>query len=351
MPRIDADAHVIETPHTWSYMRAEELEFRPQIFVRDPNDGAPVKSNQRNEFWKIGDHFQTKTNVADDLPEDVRDMENIAGRLRHMDETGVDVQVLFPTLFLRPTTTEHDREFAIVRSYNRWLADIWRRSNNRLRWVAMPPLYSLVDAGKVRAELEFCKQNGACGVFMRGFECERFANDRYFFPLYKMAEELDLSICFHAGNNSFANHNSYLRDLGIMIFKFPVMGAFMYLLGDEVPKRFPGLRWAFIEASAQWVPYALGEARLRLAGKGKRVELGEMLRENNFFVTTQWTDDLSWLLSEIGDESLIIGTDYGHRDTATEVLALKRMSSDGSISAASARRILEDNPARLYGIH
>lgn len=349
MPRIDADAHVIETPRTWEFMHKDEQDFRPQIFVRDLNDGAPVKSNQRNEYWKIGEHFQTKTNVADDLPEDVRDMENIAGRLRHMDETGVDVQVLFPTLFLRPTTTEHDREYAIVRSYNRWLADIWRRSDNRLRWVAIPPLYSLVDTGKVRAELEFAKANGACGVFMRGFECERFANDRYFFPLYKMAEELDLSICFHAGNNSFANHNSYLRDLGIMIFKFPVMGAFMYLLGDEVPKRFPGLRWAFIEASAQWVPYMLGEARMRLGGRGIRVG-DDLLDKSNYYITTQKTDDLDWLLSEIGDRNLIIGTDYGHKDVAVEIEALRRLASEGNIPAVSAQRILEDNPGRLYAI-
>lgn len=137
-----------------------------------------------------------------------------------------------------------------------------------------------------------------------------------------------------------------------MTFKFPVIGAFEALIEDEIPKRFPGCRWAFVEASAQWVPYALGEARLRLAGKGRgRIEFGRMLSENNFYVTTQWTDDLKWLLSEVGDESLIIGTDYGHRDTATEVLALKRMSEDGNIPAAAVTRILEENPGRLYGIH
>jgi predicted TIM-barrel fold metal-dependent hydrolase len=349
MPRIDADAHVIETPKTWDFMADDEQEFRPQIFVRDAGDGAPYRSNQRNEYWKIGEHFQTKTNVSDDLPQDVRDMENIDGRLRHMDETGVDVQVLYPTLFLRPTTTEHDREYAIVRAYNRWVADIWKRSNNRLRWMVIPPLYSLVDTGKVRAELEFGKAHGACGVFMRGFECERFANDRYFFPLYRMAEELDLPICFHAGNNSFANHDSYLRDLGIMIFKFPVMGAFLYLLGDEVPKRFPGLRWAFVEASAQWVPYMLGEARMRLAGKGVRVG-DDLLARNNYYITTQKTDDLNWLLDEAGDEHFVIGTDYGHKDVAVEIEALRRLATEGGIPAESARRILEDNPGRLYGI-
>src|SRR5688572_2299350 len=131
MPKIDADAHVVETPRTWSFMRPEEQKFRPQIFVRDLTDGAPVQSNQKNEFWKIGDHFQTKTNVGDNVPADARDMENIKRRLDHMNEIGVDIQVLYPTLFLRPCTTEHDVELAICRSYNRWLADIWSQSNNR----------------------------------------------------------------------------------------------------------------------------------------------------------------------------------------------------------------------------
>jgi predicted TIM-barrel fold metal-dependent hydrolase len=349
MPTIDADAHVIETPRTWSYMRPEEQQFRPQIFVRDRDDGAPYSAGQRNEYWKIGEHFQTKTNVGDDVPVDARDMIDIQRRLDHMDQVGIDVQVLFPTLFLRPTTTEHDREYALVRSYNRWMADAWKRSGGRLRWVAIPPLYSLIDVGLVRAELEFCKANGACGVFMRGFECERHATDRYFFPLYAMAQELDLPICFHAGNNSFANHDSYDRDLGIMIFKFPVMGAFLYVATEELPARFPGLRWAFIEASAQWVPYMVREARTRLKAKGRRPS-DDLLAESRFFVTTQKSDDLPGLVSEIGDDAFIIGTDYGHKDSSVEIEALGRLSEDGSITPESARKIITTNPARLYGI-
>jgi len=347
--KIDADAHVIETPRTWDYMTEDEQQFRPQIFMRDPHDGAPYGSNQRNEFWKIGDHFQTKTNVSRELPEEVRDMENIKGRLAHMDETEVDVQVLFPTLFLRPVTNEHDREMALVRSYNRWLADIWKNSDNRLRWVALPPICSLVDPGIVREELEFCKEHGACGIFMRGFEMERFTNDRYFYPLFSIAEELDLAICYHAGNASFANHDSFNRDLGVMIFKFPVMGAFLYLLGDEIPKRFPGLRWAFVEASANWVPYMLNEAQMRLKAKGVPVS-DTILTDNNFFITTQKTDQLTWLLEAIGDDNLIVGTDYGHNDVAVEIEIIRRMGTDGNIPASSAEKILETNPGKLYAI-
>lgn len=349
MPRIDADAHVIETPRTWSYIPPEDSEFKPQIFVRDQHDGAPLRSNQRNEYWKIGEHFHTKTNVGSDVPVESRDLISVEHRLQHMDELGVDVQVMFPTLFLRPTTNEHDRELALVRSYNRWLADAWKKSKNRLRWVAMPPLYSLVDPAKVRAELEFCKANGACGIFMRGFECERFANDRYLYPLYAMAQELDLAVCFHAGNNSFVNHNSYSRDHGMMIFKFPVMGAFLYLSTDRIPQQFPGVRWAFIETSAAWVPYMLGEVRTRLSSKGVRVS-DAILAENKFYITTQKSDDLKGLIDVVGDDHFIVGTDYGHKDASVEIDALKRLEQSGEISAASARKIIADNPSRLYGI-
>jgi len=349
MPRIDADAHVIETPKTWSYMTEAEQEFRPQIFVRDTEDGAPYRTNQRNEFWKIGDQFQTKTNVSRDIDPEVRDMEDIAGRIKHMNETNVDVQVLFPTLFLRPVTTEFDREMAIIKSYNRWLADIWKQSDNRLRWVAVPPLYSLVDPGRVRAEMEFAKAHGACGIFMRGFECERFTNDRYFFPLFEIGQDLDMPMCYHAGNNSFANHDSFSRDLGIMIFKFPVMGAFLYLLGDEIPKRFPGLRFAFVEASAEWVPYMLNEARMRLQAKGIKFS-DTILNDSRFYITTQKSDHLHWLIDNIGDDNLIVGTDYGHNDVAVEIEIIQRMEADGSLPESSARKILESNPEKLYAI-
>jgi predicted TIM-barrel fold metal-dependent hydrolase len=318
--------------------------------VRDPSDGAPHRANQRNEFWVIEGKLQSKAaNVGKDVPTEAREMTDISRRLAHMDEIGIDIQVLFPSLFLRPLTIEHDVEFALVRSYNRWLADIWRRSSNRLPWVAAPPILSLVDPAKVRAELEFCKENGAHGIFMRGLECERLLTHRYFFPLWEIAQDLDLAVTLHAGVNSFALHDMLPREAALMLFKFPVIGAFNCLLEEEIPQRFPKVRWGFVEASAQWVPYILGEVKIRLSRKGRRMPDG-LLTESNFFITTQHTDDISWLLSELGDDNLIIGTDYGHRDTATEIEALQRLGADGNLPAAAVDKILRTNPGRLYGL-
>jgi predicted TIM-barrel fold metal-dependent hydrolase len=134
-----------------------------------------------------------------------------------------------------------------------------------------------------------------------------------------------------------------------MIFKFPVMGAFLYLLGDEIPKRFPGLRWAFVEASANWVPYMLNEARMRLAAKG--IATSEtLLTDNHFYITTEKSDQLNMLLDAIGDDNLVVGTDYGHNDLTVEIEVIKRLGEDGNIPASSVEKILETNPSNLYGI-
>ncbi len=351
MPTIDADAHVIETPETWSYMRDFEQDFRPQIFERAADDGAPRRPNQRKEYWVIDERLLSKgTNVGQDVPADAREMTSIRSRLEHMDKIGVDVAVIFPTLFLRPLTREHDVDFALARSYNRWLADIWKQGKSRLRWVCVPPLLSLVDTGKVRAELEFCKENGACGIFMRGMECERLPSHRYFFPLYEMAQELDLAITFHAGINSFSVHDAYIGNVAMFRAKFPVLGAFAMLAQEEIPARYPGLRWGFIEASAQWLPYMLGEARIRLRRRGRPVP-GDILAENKFYVTTQMTDDIPGLVDQVGDDHLLIGTDYGHKDTATDIQAMRRLGDEGNPGPEQVHKILDTNPSTLYGLN
>lgn len=350
MPTIDADAHVIESTDTWSYMRDFEREFKPQLFRRITEDGAPATS-QIDECWIIDGRMHLKGgNVAEDLPTEARDLTDVERRLKHMDEIGIDVQVLYPSLFLLPLTTEHDVEFAILRSYNRWLADIWAKSNGRLRWVATPPLLSLVDPAKVREELAFCKEHGACGIFLRGMECGRLITHRYFFPLFEMAQELDLALTFHAGVNSFAIYEEIPISAGnLQLFKFPVIGAFSSLLETEMPKRFPSARWGFIEASAQWVPYALGEVNLRLRRRGKALP-SNPFDGTNFFITTQRSDDLAWLVQHLGDDNLVVGTDYGHRDTATELSAFTRMASDVAVPASTTEKILKTNPGLLYAI-
>jgi len=342
MAVIDSDAHVLETNRTWDYMLESERDMRPRI-VPTPNDAA-----SGGESWLVdGTYIGKARNVGHDTSREAREMENIQARLAHMDELDVDVQVLYPTIFLRPFTRRPEVELAVTRSYNRWLIDIWKVAPDRLRWVAVLPLLSMEKAIE---EARYAKEHGACGIFMRGLEGDKRISDSYFFPIYEEAGRLDLPICVHSATGSFAVHDYFLDECGFNKFKLAVVGSFHSLIFNDVPQRFPKTRWSFIEVSSQWVPYAIHDFARRRERGGNKVDKTEVLRKNQIWVTCQTDDDLPYVLRYAGDDRLIIGTDYGHNDTSSEILALRKLREDGVVPPKVVNKILDDNARALYGL-
>ncbi len=348
MKTIDADAHVLETPSTWEYIEDSLRGETPMVVSYE--SGGPARSlegNLQKQFWVIDDRILPKEqNVGSDTTAEAREMRDVGARLGHMDELGIEVQVLYPTLFLRPYTNKPQTERALCQSYNRWLAAIWKQGRERLRWVAAPPLLSM---DTVRDELKFAKDNGACGIFMRGLECERRLSDPHFYPLYEIASDLDLAVCLHSGNNSFAINDFYRDDLSFMRFKIQVVGACHALLMEGVPEKFPEVRWGFIEVSAQWIPYVLNDIEQRFKRQGRSFSKS-ILADNRMYVGCQTSDDLAYVLTYSGEDTLVIGTDYGHADQATEIEALRRISDVHGLDAAVLNKILCTNAAALYGL-
>ena len=349
MGTIDSDAHVIETMTTFDYIDPEFRHLKPRV-VRQV-EGEHAKSNEggiQREFWIIDGRLQPKEhNVGSNTSDVSREMRNVQSRLDHMDALDIDVQVLYPTVFLRAWTQDPTVEVALCRSYNRWLADIWKQGKGRLRWAVMPPLRSM-DA--TRKELAFGKENGACCIFVRGLELEMRLTNPYFFRLYEMAQEFDLPVCFHSGNNSFAVRDIYATEGGFGRSKLPVVGAFHNLLMDEIPKKFPKLRWGFIEVSAQWLPYAYNDLDLRFKRKD-RVFPHDPLKANNMYVACQCTDDLDYILKHGGADNIVIGTDYGHADTSAQIEALRILKKEGKVDKTVIDRILDANARALYGLN
>lgn len=350
MPTIDSDAHVIETPATWSYMEGSDLVHRPVTVSTAAEAATEGRPRKQTEFWGIdGKLIARQRNIGLDTGRGARELSDIEERLRHMDELTIDVQVLYPSLFLRPITRRPEAELALIRSYNLWLADIWKTGGGRLRWVAMAPLLSIGDPGLVRAELDFCKENGACGIFMCGLACDRQLTDPYFHPLYEMAQALDLPICLHAGNDSLAVHDFFVDADGLSKFKFPVIGAFHSLMLEEVPARFPKLRWAFVETGSAWLPYVLGELGRRFKRRGRRFS-DDPMGDNNFYVTCQVNEDIDYIAGIAGADRLVVGTDYGHNDNASEIEAMRLMKEKSNIAPEIIDNILGPNACALYGL-
>jgi uncharacterized protein len=355
MSVIDADAHVIETERTWSCMLEEDRRYAPELLVSTKNG---------IEFWRIEDRVFPNSNLGLNVPAESRDLTDVIARLRHIDTLGIDIQVLYPSLFLRPLTTRTEVELALCRGYNRWLAQIWKLGKGRLRWVVLPPLRSMDRAIE---EINFGKINGACGIFMRAFEGERLLSDSGLFPVYEEAQRLDLPICIHAGTGNFGYYDQFGQDV-FSRFKLPSVGAFNNLIYQGVPEKFPNLRWSFVETTSQWIPYAINDLVIRtqaerefqrkyaghvlsqVRAKERRLAVGSLLRDNRIYVACQTSDDFSHVVEYAGEDNLTVGTDYGHADYANDIEAIQTLARGGKISQSLAQKILGDNPKRLYGL-
>jgi predicted TIM-barrel fold metal-dependent hydrolase len=358
MLRIDADTHVDETEDTWEYMTREEARFKP-ISI-DPGKPIIAGDVRAHRFWladgRLGtrrwrDDERTGTTAA------TRSLHDVKARVQHMDERGVDVQVIYPTYMLHGNAARPEVELAMCRSYNRWLADRTAEASGRLRWVVVPPTMSM-DA--TLEELRFGKEHGACGVFKSAIECGgKLVGDPHFYPLYEEAMRLDLPICIHTGIRDFEGTSAAGAEDRIGVR--PQIGCFEVLAMRGVPDRFPALRFGVIEAMASWVPHIIADLKAKDVYGGVMKRYAErpfslkddFLQANRFFVTCQTSDDVAYLLKFGAENSLMTGTDYAHADQSAVAEALdfiEQLGEDGEIPMEVAVKILGDNPRTFYGL-
>ena len=353
---IDADAHVIETERTWDYLEPADQRFRPQI--------VQSTTNPDTRYWLIdGKIAGLRTAAASDEQFDrnsrrslrdvsvdaaARKMEDIDLRLAHMTELGIDIEVLHNSLWIEQVARRPDVEVALCRSWNRWLADIWSEGKGRLRWTCVVPTLDLESA---KDEIRFAKEHGAVGLCMQPYAGDLMMFDPYFFPLYALCAELDLAVVVH-----IANGNPELVDIlrtrfgrgeGFSAFRVPTVLSCFELLRSDIPAMFPKLRWGFVETSAQWVPWLLHEIARRTGERFTATD--NPFRSKNIYVTTQTDDDHPYLMETIGEDNLVIGTDYGHADTSSELDAIA-IFRRGELNEIQKDKILMANPARLYGL-
>jgi len=355
---IDSDSHVVETERTWQFMDPGDEKHRP-VLAAHPTD-------PHTQWWIIngqarGLRFPTLTEEemaerSKQLGRDVvtpigaREGDDVERRLRHMDRLGIDVQVMIHTLWTVPATDRPEVELALCKSWNRWVAEMWRLGDGRLRWCAVPPLMSMDESVK---SLEWARDRGAVGVSLPPIIGDRLPIDPYFHPLYEEAQRLDLVIAIHIGNGNAAlvalTQPAYDPDsFGLMRFRLVTAGACEGLIESRLPLKFPRLRWAFIEAGSMWLPWMIHEAKRR--SEQRKTPLPEdVLKEFNIFVTCQNNDDLSYTYP-CGPDNIVIGSDYGHYDGSSQMDATLIMRQRTDVDETAKRKILCDNAKRLWGL-
>jgi len=358
---IDADTHIDETEDTWEYMLPSEQAFKPVVgYPSNPDPNRPLP-----RYWMIDGERQPRLARNDERTAttvEARELLDVKVRLRDMDSLDVQTHVIYPTTFLIQPTSRPEIDLAIKRSYNRWLGDRCAESGGRLRWICLPPVMTMDETLE---ELRWAKDHGAVGVFKKGNdEAGRSVSDPYFQPLWKEANDLELAVCFHTGSGIPNSREARAGRARVPSASLP--DAFSAVVMNRLPQQFPKVRWGFIEAASGWVPHELYKIGRRLKRLPEQAPMltrehlpanfevqRDTMREFNLFVTCLVDEDLPYILKFVGEDNMVVGSDYTHADQSMERHfqdELRARAERGEITTTAVNKMLYDNPKRLYGL-
>jgi len=359
---VDADTHIAESESMWSLMDKEMYHRRP-VLLSAPED---TLYGPRNVFWLIDGNIFPKPagkgsfrlitpsggkleTTRRDIHIGCRELTDVPSRLKDMDKFSVEIQVIYPTLFLIYLTDDVNLEVALCRAYNRYLAQACEKSGGRMRWIVVPPLKSIEESVK---EIKWAKDHGAVGVFFRGIEGETTLDNPYFFPVYQAANDLELPICIHTGAGCPAILKLFDVDRNHTFghSRIQPLLAFRDLVANKIPEQFPRLKIGFIEASAGWVPYLLHVLKRLFRERWKFSSDADLFREYRIYVACEADEDISYIAQYTGEDHLLIGSDYGHQDPSQERQLVATMRSREDVPPHLTEKILCDNPRNFYPI-
>lgn len=354
---IDADTHLIETSAIWDHMDEKDRVHRPQPIELDQGIQVPPITMPMKSVWIIDGQIYARTNL--DVIEEASKGQVKPGalamtdpdeRIKAMDKQGVDVHVLFPSLFLGLAPETPAVELALTRAYNRFLADRCAGSKGRLRWVMLPALMSMEETLR---DMAWARRNGAVGVHLRGLEGNRPIDHPDFYPIFRVAQDLDMPVCVHIGNAS-SGFRAIRRNAENKPSRFhmiiPTLMSFNALVASKVASEFPKLRFGFFEAGSGWVPFVVQQAFKVRDDRDRKAFVSQTLRERNLYVTCEEHEELPQILEYAGDERLVIGSDYGHPgDVDDSIFVQQKLLNRKDVSDSQKARILSDNALSLFG--
>ncbi len=375
---MDSDLHTMEPDDLWeTYLDEPFKRFAPR-FGRHA-DQAPNQPSIRVGEIAIGEFAKRPgaRAVGLDLHERAvarhphNDLAMARGydaetHLMAMDIEGIDVGVLYGSRG-RQVQMHDDLDpqvaDALARAHNNWTRDYCARAPARLRFAAQLSFHDAKLAA--REARRAVRELGAVAVIGNPNPVNgRHIHDPEFEVLWDALEELGVPVGFHPTGQSSLRDDIARRMLdhpnGRLIgtaARNPVelMLAFGSLAAGGVLERHPGLRCAFLEGTCGWLPWwlwRLDEAWEKF-GPGSEVPLSKTPSEyfhRQCFVATDADEMvLKQVIEVIGDESIVVSTDYPHSDGLFPQ-AIEEFVGLPGVSEASKRKILWDNCARLYNI-
>lgn len=279
------------------------------------------------------------------------------GRLRDMDETGIDKQIL---LLTSPGVQVFDAPLAVAlaRSSNDQLAEAVRNHPTRYAGLAAIAPQDPPEAAK---ELERGVRNlGLKGAVINSHTRGEYLDDPKFSPIFEAAESLNVPIYIHPQTPSPRMIGPFLeRGLDGAIFGFGVETSLhmMRIMVAGVFDRFPKLQ-IVVGHMGEGLPFWLyrldymhnatvAANRYESMKKTKR-RISEYLKEN-FYITTSgmaWQPAIMFTQSVLGVDRVLYAMDYPYQFVLEEV----KVHDNLPISDADKKKLFQTNAETVFNL-
>ena len=369
---MDSDLHVIEPAELYARYLPERYQSRaPRLETSDVSaidtwvvDGAPFPYWGRSKaYFQANQKLRAARESGDFLSHAYDRRFDAVSTLEAMDIEGVDVAVLYRTtgglLGMAIDDLEPDYAAALCSAYNDWIADYCRAAPDRLKGVG---LLSLRDIGLAIEEAQrVVTELGFVGVTVH---CEpvdgRLPYDLEVEPLWTALERLDISLGFHGTSTApsreditrkFVDHPAGRTLTHALAFPTQMMTMIAGMTLSGVLERHPGLRVAFLEANCGWLPwllYRLDDQWHKYADAPLQAPPSEYFLRQCVASVEPDEPGIQDVVRRVGDDCLVISTDYPHPDSAFPHAMDQFLEQD--LPDATRGKILWSNCARLYGV-
>lgn len=276
---IDADAHKLENPLLLRDYIEPEYRDRVSLVVDSLGDQRVKMLDANPETGKadFSRMFPQPEGLGKGGFRNMHPETTLGGvfnrvRLEHMDQEGIDVQVIYGTLNLVfSSLIDRDLAVALCRAYNNYIAEDCKGYDNRLKPIGVLPMQ---DVSAAVEEMHRCvNELGMIGVAIAPNQpiphpkapqafpdirtCKVISHPD-FRPILQAATELDVALGIHGGPGGYmvggiSDHTETFVLTHIFVQRNQQQLAMARMVFDGAFEQFPTLRVGFLEGGCGWV--------------------------------------------------------------------------------------------------
>lgn len=366
---VDCDSHVMEPADLWeTYLEpkyrdrairiaevdgVESLIMDGEVILAGVLAGLGGANLERSQLMGGGLKYEDGCPKASYDP---------AARAAMLDEWGVDIGVLFPTVGILPFPAK-DQELASAycRAYNTWQAEFSQSIPGRTAPVAH---LNLKDLHEAKRELQRCIDLGFKGVFLPPEPQDGVRpGQAHFDPLWRMCAEAGLPLCIHVivrFSGAGIPFQPWQETSPGMVFGFglgatgQIIPCATAMVTDGVFDRIPDLKVVCVEAGCGWAAYVMDRLDekydlLSFGAPPLEMRPSEYFRRNLWFVAEPEERTIGAMLELVGEDRILWGSDFPHIDSTLEAPHLIRRSV-GGLSPERRTAVLGGNALPVFGL-